>query len=437
MVILPLGISYANPADSEAAKALISRVNSHNKPNLPSDCHKEDAAQVLSPTTFFKERQHCEILTKYPLKAPEPTFTNYDDNFCNPAWTAGKPWETAAGKLLEENFNAKYNPETRQQKLREGYTVLSKSERQASLKEFEKTKAVAATSCCGSDKECLNHFAKIQLTYCDDREANKNPNIPDKCARSPGRFNIEHSSKNDFASFIVGMTNMATNRKYTSMSPEEIKYYRDLSKRMVAEGASSDLGVVVSGGIELSPYSHRGTPTSTTQIVSHELGHACSHIKRQLIVYNINDPVENSKAAADTLRYSFRNRAPTPTCSVVDNKTIEIFERITEKVPALNSKGLVACLAELAKKSSDPSSAVYVKGSCERAKLEEAHAEAMGFLTDPDLSKSMMLGRCHSHRSTFHPSSADVLTCVFQNSPKFIQKTKGLLACSLPASGSN
>lgn len=410
------------------AKAVIERIDQQN--NRAEACEGCDIEKTTAtPAATLATDDTCQKLASYPLpEGPIPGV--YDNDVCASIdWKKQQETSEKASKrnLGEAMYRPDFIPDNRNQQISLGYKVLSKEQRSAFLKEAAKVKQDVAQNCCGTDKSCHKYFSKVNINFCDDSAAAKNPNIPDPCAKSGGTFYADKGNTKEFATSMLSMLDLVTARAST-LPPEEKKYFFKMISYYESIGGRHDFGEISYGGIELSPY-YAKTETANVQLLAHELGHACSHIKRQMIIVDMKSPTESLATAKDTLNYMFRKNSALDNCSVKDPYVLTIFEKIGANLKA-DAKGLVNCVATVAKSSTLAGSPTYFPETCERAKLEEGFADAMSFLVTDSIDKSQLLARCSSFASIYHPLMPDILACTLQHSPTFLQRAKEIFACA-------
>ncbi len=163
---------------------------------------------------------------------------------------------------------------------------------------------------------------------------------------------------------------------------------------------------VRSGYIRLSPYDFKYSDESWEYVLAHELGHACSHVRRQIMARR---SAEEAQAFWDYFgRYVEGDSSIGCALNEVARRTYrELFASV-----GLNNES-IQCLeqtAYAAERTRFPPH-VLCGGGCPRSYLEETYAEVMALLSMP--ADRRFLDRvCTGARDGQHPLGADTLRCL-------------------------
>jgi hypothetical protein len=248
---------------------------------------------------------------------------------------------------------------------------------------FSQVRGEAATACCGQDQGCLNEMNKVKLTYCSTQK----PDKPDQCLEEVATY----SAREDLRDW---------HHQNIKLSDEELK------KITVGK-----FGPIPSS-IAISPYA--GVTSSAD--IFHELGHACSYIRRTQALNRGDDQV---LAEVDAIN----SDSPDESFSSYD----QLFQSIGLKDEA------ITCMNNLAKNAKH---ARYIDSVCQMGRgdahdyLEEGFAEAFKIMNTK--SSAMVPGvlpnLCDLPLTKTTPLAADVFACLNTN-PDFTVKMKAVLGC--------
>ncbi|RYZ72189.1 MAG: hypothetical protein EOP05_11290 [Proteobacteria bacterium] len=334
----------------------------------------------------------CLHLGAYSAAVAPLTFTPADPvNPCviHPEWSTGKPpWTVASNRpAMAVHATVKAVAPKRVDVLKNGFRVRGAAERVAYLKSIELRRDEFALSCCGSNSRCTDAMKAVRVLSCSS-DADKDPNQPDHCALLSGYFEFNQVEKSNISALVAG-------NQFTGIQ---------------------------SGSVILSPYvTATGEDYASAKIINHELGHACSFIRRQVgatEILGIDRAGSNKSLAAWN----------DGTCGIGSDVDKEAYG------PMMNQVGfslkVADCISNLARRSTDPASTAFFENSCPASKSEEGMAEAFAISqTKPLVPKAFPNWLCSARPSTRHPAMSDVLACVLKNDASTRQRLAREYGC--------
>ncbi|MCC2680153.1 MAG: hypothetical protein K0R29_2729, partial [Pseudobdellovibrio sp.] len=172
-----------------------------------------------------------------------------------------------------DNYDGDLSPA---QMAERGQTMASRSELQQMEALFARTKTNTVQRCCGSNRECATAFRAVRLQFCTNPRASTHPNEPDRCTgRDSGIFTV------------------TPDEIYMSWWHLRISRLPESQREAAREAAIREhpqlrnkLGLIAPGMVSISRYDRANDDGSTLWTFRHELGHACSHIRRQIATRN-------------------------------------------------------------------------------------------------------------------------------------------------------
>ena len=236
-----------------------------------------------------------------------------------------------------------------------------------------------SSQCCQKNKDCLNLFSNLSIRFC---EPQRDPNAEEPCLDGSS---FQHSNSGWFSSI------------FDRHNPGVVQVALFVDK---SRGEISD---------------------DVDRIFTHELGHACSYIKRKVAINNGNKIV-----SADLDRYMSAD--PVVACDASYVGTSAMFDGLYRDL-GLSIKSS-QCLLSLASKK-----ARFVDRPCEnacpRVQLEEAFGNVSEYLFYPDkfvIPYILPNDLVNSYRDSQHPLAADVFKCMVQT-PSLLTKYENLTGC--------
>jgi hypothetical protein len=266
-----------------------------------------------------------------------------------------------------------------------GETKLSAVEKHKLLDTFKVLQTTVAEKCCGDrDSQCTDLMNNVAVSFC---KAQKNPNTPDPCV-------------GDGTYYTPDFDDHWQQNKLGKKSPDELK------KLIVGKFELKP------GTITLSPLTGEDNRASYT----HELGHACSQIRRKLAIYR--GSVEE-----------FQDYLSPSTCKITPASEItytRLFQSLGLNVETMN------CIE---KNAQGLKKKRFLKGNCAKGcpyeGLDESYADSMSLLATPVeqwVPDQIPDYQCHAMRDSTHILGADSLRC-FMMSPNLKSTVETALGC--------
>ncbi len=371
---------------SESARALAPQSSRCAEPEnlIPKAFGKDD------PLPGTQKVMACLYLDQFAASSKPLTFTSSDpQNPCSVKWKNGVPlWaDPAQRKIMAAHGTAKKVLKSRKQMFAEGYKVRTAEQRRSYLAGIEQIRDQMAPSCCGEDRACLGAMKQLRIAQCS-AEGDRDPNKPDSCTYANGYFDLSAEEKATFRDSLVG----------------------------------NPLKAILPGGIVLSPYLDRnGNAVALEATIRHELGHACTSIRRQATILKGG---LNAFRSSESLDAQINGA-----CDLGDTNKVAYADILSASSGASAAR-VFDCVRVLSEKSSDSKSTAFFEESCEASKLEEGMAEAIALSeTEPLVPKGFPDRICYGLPSTRHMASADVFACLIRNNPKFRARLSAELSC--------
>lgn len=333
--------------------------------------------------------------------SPEVFAPSRPNVLCEGDWkTTTPPWVNDPN--IQAYGSGDYQSISRSEFLKKNsYRILSADEKKKQLRDSKQIQREVTQMCCDGDKACSQAMAKVKINYCES-DADRDPSKADDCELLDGEYQLD--AQEQAALTLAMQLPLSMNLSAAQLTESEI------SGAQAALKGHPATGFPVTGTIQLSPYADKYGGLIQNDGVRHELGHACSFIKRQLATSGLG--------GASAAR-SFLDRSE-GRCYLKREQTEDAYANV---LPAATVK----CLTDLAAKSTDESSSAFIINSCQTGKIEEATAEAFALMASP---KPMPERACSREPSRIHPSSVDVYTCLLKTNKDVRDKLKARNGCA-------
>lgn len=340
--------------------------------------------------TGLQKVMACLHLDAYAASTKPLQFNGSDPkNLCSVVWEKGEPqwFDPKERKILALHGTKQKRIPTRAELLAQGFKVRTAPERNAYLLASEKIRNRMAGVCCAGETACLSAMRAVRVTSCVS-EADQNPKLVDPCADVNGEYLMSNVEKRELQEFTLGKP-------------------RDR---------------VLSGGIVLSPYVFAsGNSVAAEATVRHELGHACTVIRRQISALKGAENAMNASESLDAQMSGSCNGS-----FVNDTAYVGVFNGASADA----GEKVLSCLKVQTKKSLEPKSTVFFEETCEGFKLEEGIAEGLSIAGTQNLIPNGYPNRfCRATPSRQHMASAEVLACLLNNDPRLRAKFRSSLGC--------
>jgi hypothetical protein len=367
--------------------------------------------------------QNFPASTKLTFQLQDPP------NVCVPIWKDGiSPYLKPDAKPLNfrenrGNISVKgvaYVPPTRSEVLARGYSMATDEQMTALRNETELQLGKMIPICCGDDDICKNAMKEVKFEFCRDPEADKDSTKPDGCyGNQTSSFELitSDSDATSFLSFIARLVKPEQQSEFERGYGIPIDQLKD--DQLSAEGA---LKSPLPGRIQLTPYFKKGVSKASDNLI-HEMGHACSAIRRQSSLFRKNQD-------SSLIATSFANQALSADCGLTESDIIAYRKVLA---PISGSSDLVGCIVDMANASKDRTSSTFVDGACPRKHLEESSAEVYSMISQikhgklvPGIFPNRL---CGSTSSDIHPHVSELFKCILTKTPGTISQLKENLSC--------
>ncbi len=293
-----------------------------------------------------------------------------------------------------------------------GRTMGSRAELRAMESMFARTRSSVASRCCGSNQECLNVFRQVRLQFCTNPRATTHPNEPDRCT---GRDSGVFTNTDDENLMVWWLLRMRR-------EPADVQEATRASVLQDSPQLRNRLGQVAPGMVSISRYERADDGGETLWTFRHELGHACSSIRRQIATRDGSTLAAGDDYDPDPQAYCRYN-----------SQGFQQFSFMGDFMHPENARETGTCISngirEEFRNSSDQS---YIANACYGAKIEEGLAEAFALLTATPEDVMYNLERsCTFPPSRVHFTGHKIVQCIAQNSPRFRNTVLAAPICRL------
>jgi len=294
-----------------------------------------------------------------------------------------------------ENFTGDSSPAEMAER---GRTMASPAELREIETLYAQTRASVASRCCGTDRECRSVFSRVPLQFCTNPRATTHPNEPDRCTgRESGIYTVRDDEL--YLSWWLLRISRLPQAQREATRAYILREHPQLKAR---------LGDVVPGTIVVSRYK-RATDGATLVTLRHELGHACSNIRRQIATRDgsRSNPGNDFSGVENYCRYS--------------DQSFQHYSFMGDLMHPENSRRTGECISSrIREEFRDRSDQAYIPNACYGAKIEEGMAEAFALLTATTENIFENIERsCTYPPSRVHFTGHKIVQCIVENSPNF------------------
>jgi hypothetical protein len=263
-------------------------------------------------------------------------------------------------------------------------TLMSEDEKTNQLSQAQILLNQVSETCCGLDRTCERMMKGVSIHFC---QAQSDPNGPDECIGTGTGYQAE-------------------------ADPALWKYTKENAFAAKPKQIRSEDFHLPSGSITISPFKNDDSPSD----FSHEMGHACSWVKRSLAI--------TRGSRAETKEY-----ATYDDCQIDQNASLT-YQRLFLSL-GLNQAS-ISCIQKRANEITDWR---FEKGecanACPRSALDETFADTMSVLSAPAsqwVSDKIPEFVCAADRDSRHLLRNDIFRCLLQT-PSFLEKAERGTGC--------
>lgn len=313
-----------------------------------------------------------------------------------------------------------YTGPTRADANREGLIVGTATQIGALLEEAKTELKKMENLCCGEDIICKEALKKVEIDVCRDPKADRDPSLPDACYAYRSSYFYSFQNQDDDNRFMSLVEEAAAG---TRQYERTYKFIKSQNSGWFSKKKSPSTNSPLAGKIVLSPYFVNSAPYSRHNI-RHEIGHACSAIRRQQQILKKNS--ESSEVAEDWLdQASGECRISRLTGVAMQN----VFKTIS------TSDRLFKCTLVLAQASTQKGSLGFVSKACPRQQIEEGYGyifDMVANIKDGTIIPSLYPNRiCTTRPSDHHPHQVELAKCLFLSEPALLQEAQDKLKCRM------
>jgi hypothetical protein len=415
--------SSFHPTDSLNLLARIQRAANGKQ------CAEKPGALDLNPEAYGSLNAFCDGLAKD--KAPATAYQP-DMGPCQSMWKDGTPpWNAwpdvhaRASVWASKDFKAPTRNEVLNAR---GWHPGDPREIDAFLKHAESIRDQTASECCKGlqdeeNAECLSAFHGVEVSVCHDEAAERNPDAPDPCLAKTGGYVLSAEASTRIGMLLtesISVVDDAMNK-----AGGDMEYWREQtreSRKKLPKKPGEHLPI--HGGIQFPPFfSGDGISSTPDHMIRHELGHACSDIRRQISAIK---PGPQRMAQF----FAWLPELGDNFCDLYEPNQ-EAYKPLFKDIEGGDS--ILKCLIKENSDSQSPFHPAHIDKDCPAKKLEEASAEALGFLFNTkEITQSVPYPTCDYNPSRIHQASALVFKCLIRNSQSFKARVERDL-CLKPA----
>ncbi len=370
--------------------------------------HSLSCASLRSPTPS------AELLTQLGLRATdEPRFRLYWSPYCGASTAAQVFSETGVtderhrlADELQQRFSSRdecgsvatgsgdAEGETASSRIEAGVRLLSGRERRSHMAHAESLLAGAAQACCGDNARCSSLMQRVEFSFCTPARSSDEP---DPCIGWMYFERTQAQVDRDWDYFGI--------------------HSRPASGEPYPFGDSGSIGRVILPPV--LPEDGR----NYDQFLTHELGHACSYVRRALTVEAGSVEAFDEMHSSNNRMHGINEAEGCVLGNSDHNRARHTYHGLFDSV--LGARGLdgaaFECVADNAR-SADQRRLPPMgpcAGGCMRSHIEEAFAELFSLNFTPAGSRGpgfAVLDLCRGRRDSIHPMNSDLVSCMAQTS---------------------
>ena len=337
------------------------------------------------------------------------TYTNTIDWMANGTGSS-RSVDICSWPKSQNRYSADYVPPSRQDRT---LNLATSAQRAALNTEIQEARSQSATTCCGTNADCLRLMNSVRVQWCSSDATRAGYGTPDL---SGGATMSDECIENG---------------TYYSCSSEENELrWRAISNVYLSDGTIDTNAVAqlrghypfTPGGITLGPYiTSAGDFRTKVRVIGHEFGHACSQIKRQIAI-NEGNTTFISQMRASMLKSS--------SCNLTTSTRAAYLNLFGNAGISTASSSCLMGVADKATQMRFRAPAQPCENGCPRAFVEEniADWQSMMALDESRWIPTVVPGFCNYLRDAQHPWSWDVMAC-FVQTPSFADKIKRSSGC--------
>lgn len=280
-----------------------------------------------------------------------------------------------------------------------GITMASRAELRAMETLFTQTKNNVAERCCGTNRECAGLFRQVRLQFCTNPRALTHPNEPDPCTSSEAGVYTQSDDEMYMQWWLYQV----------ARDPEGVREATRTATLAKRPQLRNRLGQVAPGFVKFSRY-ERADSGETLWTFRHELGHACSSIRRQIAARN-----GSRITASDDY-----NPDPKAYCKY-SGQTFQQYTFMAEYMRPENAREAGECISNgIREEFRNKNNESYIANACYGSKVEEGLAEAFAILSAAPENVMYNLERsCTFPPTRVHFTGHKIIKCIVANSARF------------------
>lgn len=319
-----------------------------------------------------------------------------EKNICSYVWEVNRAISDInnLSERSKDRPKSSFRPPSRRNILSWGFSIASDLQNQELIDQIAKNIKPVSGLCCQNDSECEEAMSKVGIKVCRDAEADKNIDLADSCSPT----NLPRYEIIDSSAMIL---EIKKNKKITA------------------------------GNILISPF-FKENDIKTINNVVHELGHACSSIRRQLLILRTDSSaVVSTFSKIEKVEQAIKSQQSTTELCALDDSFFEGYKSIFKSMTG--SDEFSNCVFKMLQASADKKSKTYINNICLTSQVEESAAEALNLIylvrnnqSYPDL---FPIAICGTRSSFLHPHNSELAKCLFQNMNELNAKVRSALTC--------
>ncbi len=306
-------------------------------------------------------------------------------------------------QTLEKGSRQYVNP-TRAQMLARGYAYAGATDEERLTREFRGVIEPFTQQCCDENQSCTTALSSLRFEFCSDPNATSDTS-PDACSSSDEAYYTQSDDERLNTAYMLSST---VRNQVASLESND---------RTNALRARLRPNQINPGTIVMGRYLAPGETSFNSDIILHELGHACQYVKAQVYAQE-----NNSDAFAGFT--SGNNRASR--CAASDAMISAAFAELS---PSPNEMpGFASCMIDALKAENTPGDLGYSERNCPRVKMVEAWADSFRFLNTAGYVYNVY-DMCRQDTDPQHFSAYKTLECAIKNDPNIQSEISADLNC--------
>ncbi|MES2857454.1 MAG: hypothetical protein V4692_16405, partial [Bdellovibrionota bacterium] len=272
----------------------------------------------------------CSIIDSYPAQIRPGQYALAEKNVCTPIWVKGiAPWQRPENRrALIEYGTSKQKHATTHLNHRRGSRYATPQEQVKIIEDAKIERVKVSAECCGSNVACKAAMDKVEFKFC---EQSKDWTKPDRCLSPVASFYMSNGNLRN----IIDTSIQIAQKNFPKLTLNERRNLESMVEKKEPR-ASSEFDFSP-GWVKMTNYVFgEGNTFVSEATLRHELGHACSHVQRQLA---LKDPKRQLGAATTFIELALNNKND---CDISQKKRT-LFASLLPRLE--NRNAVIDCIA--------------------------------------------------------------------------------------------